>query len=74
MKTYLIHIKYKDNERSQALSMHDTFENVHEWVNNTLPIDNIEHIVIQHISIIETLKFEKDEQISENSDNSKGNS
>jgi hypothetical protein len=65
MKNYLAIIKYKDgNQQSVALS--DTFDKAYEWVHNTLEIDNIEFIVLQQMAIIETLKFEKNEENTEN--------
>lgn len=61
MRNYVAIIKYKDKESQHSMLITGTFEEVHQWVHNTLEIENVEFIIIQHMAIIESLKFEKNE-------------
>lgn len=65
MKQFLIVISYKDKKGKQTLAMQDTRDDAEKWVRDTLVNDNIEYIVLQQFAIIETIKFEKDEDIIE---------
>lgn len=63
MKQYLIVIIYNSEKNpKQVIAMQDTQDQMLEWVNNTLEIDNVKEIVVQQFAIIETIKYEKDEE------------